>query len=166
MFGDLATVESIPASQDASVHMNPALSDEVFRIVPISDMWFATLLPGSFLGEQTGDALPPQLRDSDFLSSITQSSGGLRFGQSDQVTLKLVARSTSDARLVSGLLHVGGSLAHFAIGGSSEFSLAEKVLSSMQVTVQDTTVSVTSSMPDDQLEQALASGKSSQARER
>ena len=159
LFGDLTTVRSIPASQDVSVHINPALINEINRIGSTSDMWFATLLSGSFLGEQTGDTLPPQLRDSDFLASITQSSGSLRFGQSDQMTLKLVARSVSDARMISGLLHVGGSLAHLAIGGSSGFSLAEKVLSSMQVTVQGTTVSATAAMPDDQLEQVLASGK-------
>lgn len=35
--------------------------EQVKRIGSVNDIWFATLLSGSFLGQQAGDALLPQL---------------------------------------------------------------------------------------------------------
>jgi hypothetical protein len=158
-FGDLATVEAVLSAQPSSPGVVAALREQVARIGPANDMWFATLLSGSFLVRQTHDSLPPPMRNSELLDGISRSLGGLRFGKNDQITLDLIARTASDARLLSGLLHVGGSLAHLQIGGSAELSLAESVLSSMQVSVEGSTVHATSTLADEQLERALVSGK-------
>ena len=157
ILGDLATVQALLDSEPSSSGMNPTLREQVNRIGPTSDIWFATVLPGSFLAHQMGDALPPQIGSSELLDRISQSSGGLRFGQSDELRLDLSARSAGDARLISGLLHLGGSLAHLQIGGDAGVLLAQTVLSSMQIAVEGSTVYATSVMPDAQLEQLLAS---------
>jgi len=154
--GDLATVQTIIAFRPASDSLNPTLREQVKRIGSANDIWFATLLSGSFLGQQAGDALVPQLRNSEVLERISRSSGGLRFDQRDELTLDLIARSSGDARFISGLLRVASSLAHLQIGGNTGFSLAETALRSMQISVEGATVHAISAMPDEQLERALA----------
>jgi len=157
--GDLATVETILGSHTASDNANPTLREQVNRAGPANDIWFATLLSGSFLAQQTGDALTPQLRKAEVLDRISRSSGGLRFGQSDRLTLDLIARSPFDARVLSGLLHVAGSLAHLQTGGNVGLSLTEIVLRSIEIEVEGSTVHATSAIPDEELERALTSGR-------
>jgi hypothetical protein len=157
VMGDLATVEAVLASGGQSGGINPVLRGQVNRIGPGNDVWFATALSGAYLVQQLGDALPEQLRTSDVLERISRSSGGLQFSQTDKLTLDLVAHSPGDARFLSGLLQLAGSLGHLQIGGNAGLALAESVLSSMQVGSQGSTVHAASAVPDAQLERALKS---------
>jgi hypothetical protein len=157
VMGDVTTVYAVIAQHSLATKIDAVLRDQVDRIGPANDVWFATILSGSFLTQQLGDALPSILRNSEALQKIRQSSGGLKFGPDDQVTLDLVAGSPGDARLISDLLRFGGSLAHLQIGGNPGLLLAESVLRSMHVNSDGSKVHATSVMPDSQLERALVS---------
>ena len=89
-----------------------------------------------------GNSMPSALRNSGALDRISRSSGGLHFGANDTVTIDLVARSPSDARLISGVLRVAGKLAHLQFGGKPDLVLAESILSSIRVAVNGTQVAV------------------------
>jgi hypothetical protein len=156
VMGDLATVCAVIAHRSPS-KLDPTLREQVDRIGPSNDVWFATVLSGSFLAQQLGDALPWPLRNSEALQKISRSAGGLQFGPSDKLTLDLVARSPGDARLIADVLHLGGSLAHLQIGGNAGLLLAEGVLRSMHAVSEGLKVHASSVMPDEQLERALAS---------
>jgi hypothetical protein len=157
VMGDLATVQTVLASEAHSANSDAVLRDEVNQIGPGNDVWFATTLSGSFLAQAAGDALPSQLRTSGVLERISRSAGGLQFGQNDKVLLNLIARSPGDARLLSRVLRVAGTLARLQFGGDAGFVLAETVLSSMQISVERSTVHTVSTVPDGQVERALTS---------
>ena len=157
VMGNLATVETVLASAAIPSSLDPVIREQVNRIGLRNDFWYATVLSGSFLSRQIGDALPSQLRNSEALGVITQSSGGLQFGQPDKVTLNLVTRSPGDAQLLSALLRFAGAVAHVQAGGDAAMVLAASVLSSMQVTEVGSTVHATSVISDAQLERALGS---------
>ncbi len=155
--GDLATVQAVLASEAHAGNIDAVLRDEVNQIGPGNDVWFATTLSGSLLAERVADALPSQLRSSGALDRISRCAGGLQFGPSDEVILDLVARSPGDARLLSGVLRVAGTLAHLQLGGTAGLVLAGSVLSSMQVSVEGSTVHAVSTVPDELVERALTS---------
>lgn len=157
VMGNLALVEAVLQSRGSTVGIDPAFREMVNRISRANDFWFATVLPGSFLIQQVGDGLPPQLRNTGALDRISESSGGLQFGQNDRITLNLTTRSMGDAQLVSGVLHLAGSFAQLQIGENDGLALARDAFSSMQVTTEGTSVHATSVMSDAQLERALAS---------
>lgn len=74
----------------------------------------------------------------------------------NKVVLNLIARSPSDARLLSGVLRVAATIARLQFRGNG-LVLAETVLTSMQLSVEHSTVHVVSTVPDAQLERALIS---------
>lgn len=157
VMGDLATVQAVLASEAHTGNIDVVLRDEVNQISPRNDVWFATTLSGSFLADAASDALPSQLRSSGALERISRSAGGLQFGPNDKVTLDLFARSPGDARLLSGVLRVAGTLARLQFGADAGLVLAETVLSSMQISVERSTVHALSTVPDGQVERALTS---------
>jgi hypothetical protein len=157
VLGNPANVRTVLASGARAGGIDPMLRDQVDRISPGNDVWYATSLSGSFLARQVGEALPPALGNSEVLDRISRSSGGLQFGTSDKVTLDLVAGSPGDARLLSDALRLAGRLARFDFSGSASLVLAETVLSSMRVEVEGSLVHATSTVPDEQLQRALSS---------
>jgi hypothetical protein len=159
VLGDPANVHAVLASAARPGPIDSTLRDQADRIGTQTDIWYATILSGSFLVQQAGDAMPVALRNSGVLDRISRSSGGLQFGPSDKITLDLVASSPGDARLLSDALRVAGRLARLQFTGSADLVLAGSVLSSMRVAVEDSTVQATSAVPDEQLERALTAPK-------
>lgn len=157
VMGNLRMVQTVLTSRAHRGNIDAVLRDQVSQIGPENDVWFATTLSGSFLADAAGDALPSQVRTSGALERISRSAGGLQFGPSDKVVLNLVARSPTDARLLSGVLGVAATIARLQLRGNSGLVLAETVLTSMQLSVDDSTVHLVSTLPDAQLERALIS---------
>lgn len=159
VIGDLASVYAVVGHRSRTQSIDPILRQEVNSVAPVTDVWYATILSGAFLTQQVGDSLPSQLRNSDALASITRSFGGLQFGSTDNLQLFLVGRTAGDARSMSYVLRIAGGLARLQFGGNPGFVLAEAVLRSMQVGLEDSTVRVTSDVSDSQIADALAAGK-------
>ena len=155
--GNLRTVQAVLASGAHRGNIDAVLRDQVSQIGPRNDVWFATTLSGSFLADTAGDALPSQVRTSGALERISRSAGGLQFGQSDKVVLNLIARSPSDARLLSDVLRVAAAIARLQLRGNGGLVLAATVLTSIQLSVEHSTVHFVSTVPDAQLERALIS---------
>ncbi len=161
VMGNLVTVQNMLASETHS-HLrgiDPTLRSQINRIGPGNDVWYATTLSGSFLGQQVADALPSELRHSRALEAISRSSGGLQFGSTDKISLDLVASSPGNARLLSDVLQVAGRVARLKFGSDAGLVLAANVLSSMQVSLEASTVHCISEVPDEPLERALTSPK-------
>jgi hypothetical protein len=158
IMGKLPAVETVLASAVFSASLDPSLQEQVSRIGSTNDFWYATILPGPSLIRQIGNVLPSQLRNSEALGAIIQSSGGLQFGHPDKITLNLVERSTGDAQLLNALLRVASGVAQLQFGGDAALVVAESALSSMRVTDEGSMVQAMSSIPDAQLARALASG--------
>lgn len=159
MIGDLPSVTAALQHSHAPGGLDPLLREEVAAVAPANDVWYATILSGAFLGEEAGDALPAQLRNSDALQRISRSSGGLRFGDRDSFVIYLLEDTASDARSMLYVLRLAGGFAQLQLGGSPGFVLAENVLRSMRVTTSGATLELTSEIDDSQIANALAAGK-------
>lgn len=111
VFGDVATVKQILDRRANPSTLDPGLLERVNRIGNSNDLWFASLLSGSFLGRQV--QLPgtmPQLKDSSAVQSILQSTGGLRFGDQVKVSFDATTRSAEDATSLADLVRFLSSL--------------------------------------------------------
>lgn len=111
VFGDVATVKGVLDRRANPTSLDPGLMERVNKVGKSNDLWFASLLSGSFLGRQV--RLPgniPQLSDSTAVQSILQSTGGLRFGNQVNVSFDATTRSPEDATSLSDLVRFLSSM--------------------------------------------------------
>lgn len=155
--GDLETVHRVIAPE-GSTGLDPKLTEQVNRIGSGNDVWFATLLSGSFLGQQLGGAAP-ELQGAQALQSILESSGGLQFGDALTVSLDVIARSPEDARSLSDLLHFAGNLLQMHSSSTAGSLLARSAVGTMQVTTDGSNLHASAALPEAQVEQAIMAGK-------
>ncbi|MCU1293724.1 MAG: hypothetical protein JWP08_2574, partial [Bryobacterales bacterium] len=109
--GDLATVKEIIDHRASPTNLDPGLLQRVNKVGVTNDVWFASLLSGSFFGNRM--ELPgagSQLKDSSALQSILQSSGGLHFGDQVKLSVDATTRSPQDAVSLTDVLRFVSSI--------------------------------------------------------
>lgn len=111
VMGDLATVKEIIDHRASPTNLDPGLLQRVNKVGVTNDVWFASLLSGSFFGNRM--ELPgagSQLKDSSALQSILQSSGGLHFGDQVKLSVDATTRSPQDAVSLTDVLRFVSSI--------------------------------------------------------
>ena len=157
VLADPQTMEEV-LSSNRSQTLDAQLIDQVNHVGAENDIWFATLMSGSFLGRELGNAAPGDVANGGALKSILRSSGGMQFGNTVAMSLDLFTRSPDDARSVTDLLRFVSNFVQMQ-QNNPRASAAALALSGMQVQTEGSTVHAFLNMNEQQLEQFVQAGK-------
>ncbi|HEX4770238.1 MAG TPA: hypothetical protein VH351_05370 [Bryobacteraceae bacterium] len=157
VLGDVKTLQEVLSPRASNQNLDALLVDQVNHVGSENDIWFATLMSGSFLGHQLADGAPPNVVNSGALKSILRSSGGMQFGTNVAMSLDLFTRSADDARSVTELLRFAGNLAQMQ--NNPQGTAAAAALSNLELQTEGSTVHASLNVTEQQMEQLMQSGK-------
>ena len=139
--------------------VDPALAALVQSLSTSEDAWsvsiasVGSLLPNLGAGTQGGNAT----QFAQLVKNIQSSSGGVQFGQNVVLTGQAVADTPQDAGAVADLVRMVSALLSMGATQNSQGAAAAQLLQNLQVTTTGSTVNVTASIPEAQIEAALKS---------
>lgn len=159
VIGDIATVKEILDRRANPSTLDPGLLERVNKVGTANDLWFASLLSGSFLGstiDLPGGA--PQLKDSSALQSILQSTGGVRFGDQVQLSFDATTRSPQDATSLADVVRFLSSMLQTQRRNDGEAGILASALDGMQLQANGSEVHLGLSISEKNLEALAQSG--------
>jgi hypothetical protein len=159
VFGDVATVKGILDRRAKPTALDPGLLQRVNQVGEQNDLWFASLLSGSFLGQHV--QLPgnvPKLSDSSAVQSIQQSTGGLRFGDQVKVRFDATTRSADDATSLCDLIRFLSSMIQTQRRNDANAAILASAFDTMQLQANGTQFHFGVSISEKNLELLAESG--------
>ena len=109
LFGDIAAVEQILDNSTSPSTLDADLQKQIALVGPANDAWFASLSGAAmFTGNSNGGNQPSA--QAKALQSILQSSGGVRFGSTVDVSLDSLTRSQQDATSLADVVRLGAGM--------------------------------------------------------
>lgn len=162
--GDLATVEAAidrnitvhGAAQGTTTAIDPALLAQVNQLSSTDDEWLVNSVSMASLVPPKGAASSgPAAQALPILRNIQSFAGGLKFGTNVQVSGQLLATDAGSATALAAVLKLGVTFASTLAGNNAQLKDLTESLQSLQVTVNDSTVSVSLAIPENQVEAFL-----------
>jgi hypothetical protein len=155
IMGDIASVKSAIQRQRANTPLPAKLRGKIQALSAKNDFWFATLVP---ISEFAGVMPDPNLSSAmkgNLLGAVHEASGGIRFGDTVNISGEAVTRSDKDAqaledvfRFVAGLIQ-GGRQNDPAAGQIANW------VDTMDLQTKANVMTVSLAIPEKQLEQML-----------
>ena len=158
---DLPVLERIIANRASPAPLNSDLQSRIEAIGPENDAWFVALYHGGALAQHILEEAGPQ---AQALQAVTQSSGGIRFGDTVQASFQATTRSPQDANALADVIRFLASMVRMRQDDPRAAILAP-ALDSMALATAGNTVHFSLSIPEKSLEQ-LAELRPNRARMR
>lgn len=158
IMADLATVHRILANRAVPSTLDPALQQKIDQ-VGNNDAWFVSLAGGSFLShhvDREKNGPPPQATQA--LQSILSSSGGVRFGNTVDLTVDATARSPQDATSLEDVIRFFTSMLQMQRQKDPRAAILASALDNMNLTTQGSSVHLAISVPEKSMEQLAELG--------
>ena len=159
VFGDLAGVQQVIANRSTATSLDGNLQALINNVSASNDAWFASILPGSYLGHQLGQATSHQAQpQAQALQSVRQASGGVQFGDPVQVTFDAVARSPQDATSLVDVVRFMTSFMQMQRQNAPQASALAAAFDNMQLSASGSTFHASIAIPEKSLEQLASAG--------
>jgi len=151
--GDLDSVHgAIDRRSAASTLIEPALASQVEQLSGSFDAWSVSILPLSTLASHIGSGGNlNDLLNSALLKTIQQTGGGVKFGDTIQVSAQAVSNSSQNATALADVLRFLANMVQVNAPASSSAALGA-LLQNLSVQADGNTVNLTLTIPEKQLE--------------
>lgn len=150
--GDVETVRQVLSNRSNPTTLDPAFQQLVSNAGENHDAWFASSGPGSFLADhlkrEAGQRVQPEA-----LSSISQSSGGISFGNVVQLSFDAVTRSPKDATSLADVVRFLTSMVQMQRQSDPRAGIVASSFDKMSLTTTGSNVHIAMSIPENSLEQ-------------
>ena len=146
---DLPVLERIIGNRASPAPLNSDLQSRIEAIGPENDAWFVSLGHGGALAQHILEEAGPE---AQAMQSVTQSSGGIRFGETVQASLQATTRSPQDANALADVIRFLASMARMQQDDPRAAILAP-ALDTMALSTAGNTVHFSLSIPEKSLEQ-------------
>lgn len=153
IMADLATMHQILANRSTPSVLDPALQQKIDQ-VGNNDAWFVSLTGGSFLGHHVAsEKKGPPAQAMQALQSILASSGGVRFGNTVDLTINATARSPQDATSLEDVVRFFASMLQMQRQKDPRAAILASALDNMTLAVQGNNLLLAVSIPEKSMEQ-------------
>jgi len=147
----------VKAAIDRRVQSGPAISQALQQRIAkwsLSDAWFLSTKPLSALGVNSNgknQVVPAGLA----VESIVAASAGVNLSKDVAISGEAQARSAQDAQALADLVRMVVTMARLQVGGKPEAQNALKVLDTLQVSVAGVNTTLSLTIPEELLNQAM-----------
>ena len=154
--GDLASVEAAVDRKGSAIAIDPALLTQANQLSSTVDDWLvsSSSVPSRFAGNNAAPG-GPAAQALAILKNIQFFAGGLKFGTDVQMTGQVLATDAQNATAVAAVLKLGVTFASALAGNNAQLKELADLLQSLQVTLSDSTVSVSLAIPEAEVEALL-----------
>ena len=156
VFGNLPSVEAILDMSGS----HPALSAAFQQAIDTAgknDAWFVSDGSVTMLTSHMGTDQEP-LSQAKALQSIVVSSGGIRFGDTVHLSFDALTRSPQDAMALSDVVRFGASMFQMQKQKDSQAAVLSSALNGMNLTANGSSMHLSFSLPEAELERLMDSG--------
>jgi hypothetical protein len=156
--GNLASVKAAVDRSSLVNSVSPALATQAQALSTSQDAWsvslasLGALIPGS--GAASSNGMAGQALQ--LVKNIQSCSAGLKFGPSVQFTAQAVADTPEDAGALGDVIKMVASLAAMGAGSNKDAAAIAQMLQSLQVTTTGSTVNLSATVPESQIEALLS----------
>jgi len=149
--GDVASVRTAIDRRSSSVGMDPALADKINRISANQDAWVFSIAPISAFAPVMHGKNAKGALQGDLIQAIEQSSGGIKFGNTIEISGELTARTDKDASSLADVVKFFANMAAMQGSGGNAGQFAA-LLQSLTVNAEARAVKLFVSIPENDLE--------------
>ena len=150
--GDLANVKAAIDRRAGGPTIPAALAAQVNRLSSTQDAWAISTVPPATLKPPAAVTPAAGAGLQNALQKIVSASGGVKFGSVVVVTGQAQAATPQDASSLGGVLQLFVSMAQLQAAQNPE---AAALAQSLAVTTEGSTVKITLSLPEAQIQQLL-----------
>jgi hypothetical protein len=161
ILGDPESVRGAIARRATGSRLSPKLLAKTDALSKAYDIWGVTIIPPGALAKGVPNPQLQGMLKSDALQSIQEASGGIRFGKDIRMALEVVTRTEKDAASLGDVFKFLAGLA--LTQGKPEQA---KLLESLQVKVEGTTLKFALTIPEQQIAQMIEAQKKAMAAQR
>jgi len=149
--GDVASVRGAIDRRGTSAGIDPALADKISRVSANQDAWVFSIAPiSAFAPVMHGKNVQGALQ-GDLINAIQQSSGGIKFGNTIEISGELTARTDKDASSLADVVKFFANMASMQGSGGDAGQVAA-LLHSLTVNAEANAVKLSVSIPENDLE--------------
>lgn len=148
LMGDLDSVRGAIDRRTAPTSLDPALLTQVNRLSLSEDAWTISTVPFAAMGKHADVLLKEQ---GNILKTVQRASGGVKFGSVIQIDGQMVTKDDKDASALADVIRFLAGMIQMNAGPKQHVPFAA-LLQNLTVTATASTVNVSLSISEDQLE--------------
>lgn len=153
IMADLTTMHQILANRSTPSTLDPELRKRVDQVGD-NDAWFVSLNGGSFLRDNlTGEKAGPPAQARHALQSVVAASGGVRFGNTVDLTIDATACSPQDATSLEDVVRFLASMLQMERQKDPRTAILAGALDNMTLAVHGNNLLLAISIPEKSMEQ-------------
>jgi hypothetical protein len=166
--GDLASVKGAIQRRQSKAAASSSLLGKVRDVSLKNDFWFVTLVPISEFADAMPDANLQGAMRGDLMHSISQASGGVKFGVNVLVSGEAVTRSDKDASALADVIRFLAGLIQQSRDNNGTAGQISTMLDNLELKTAANVLTMSLAIPERQLEQMMESmrGQRNQAQRR
>ncbi len=156
VLGDLDGVQGAIDRRKSGGGAGSILARKVRQVGANNDFWFTTLVPLSEFASAMPDPNLSNAMKGNLLGAIEQASGGIKFGQTVQLSAEAITRSPKDASALVDVVKFVAGLIQTNRQGDKTAAQVSTLLDGLQTSAQGNTMTMTLAIPEATLEQMLS----------
>jgi hypothetical protein len=155
VMGDLASVKAAIERQTSGAPPSSQLLAKVKELSSKNDFWFVTLVPVSeFAGAMPDPNLSGAMK-GNLLAAINEASGGIRFGDTVNISAQAITRSDKDAQALVDVVKFVAGMVQLNRQNNPAAGQVATLLDTLDCTTAGNVTNVSLAIPESQLEQML-----------
>jgi hypothetical protein len=159
VIGDLATVRQVLGNRTNPMPLEQAITRRIQNVSAHNDAWFASTLGGSFINNQIkGETKQGPAQAMQALQSILESSVGIRFGATVDLTFDALTRSPQDATSLADVVRFVASMMQMQRQKDPKAAILANAFDDMNLTATADSLHLSMSIPERSIEQLAELG--------
>jgi hypothetical protein len=155
VMGDLASVEAAIERQKSAAAPSNQLLSKVNDLASKNDFWFVTLVPVSeFAGAMPDPNLSGAMK-GNLLAAINEASGGIRFGDTVNISAEAVTRSEKDAQALVDVVKFVAGMVQLNRQNNAAAGQVATLLDTLDCKAAGNITTISVAIPELQLEQMI-----------
>ena len=155
VMGDLVSVQAAIARQRSSAAPSNQLLAKVNDLSPKNDFWFVTLVPVSeFAGAMPDPNLSGAMK-GNLLAAINEASGGIRFGDTVNISAEAITRSEKDAQALVDVVKFVAGMVQLNRQNNAAAGQVATLLDTLDCKAAGNVTTISLGIPELQLEQMI-----------
>lgn len=161
--GELSTVQAAIDRRKSGVAGSLRLASKVRQVSAKNDFWFTTLVPLSYFAGAVPDPNIAGAMKGNLLGAIEQTSGGVKFGPTVQVSAEAITRSPKDASALVDVVKFVAGLIQTNRQNDNTAAQVSTLLDSLQASAEGNVMTMNLAVPEATLEQMIHTMRRQQA---
>jgi hypothetical protein len=150
VMADVPTIEAIIRNQSATSTLDPALQQLIASAGPSNDAWFVSISAGALAAPEVKHW---NAAATGAVQSITEASGGIRFGDPIALTVDAVASSAQDASALANVIRGLVGVAQMQRQANPYLAVLASAADTMNLASDGNTIHLSLSIPEKDAEQ-------------